>query len=93
MKKCTARYGVWDTAGMHRSFGKWEAKTGWADDIVDNEADEDDYRSDGDVLGDVQDSAVRARRILRSNPSEIPYEEQWETDMDALQPGKVRESC
>ena len=60
--------------------------TNWADDVIEEEADEgEEYRSDGDVLGEV---TGKARRRIPSNPS-IPYEEQWETDMDAFQALKV----
>ena len=43
------------------------------------------YRVDGDVLGEV---TGKARRRLSDDQS-IPYEEQWETNMDAFQALKV----
>ncbi|KAI0659996.1 hypothetical protein C8Q70DRAFT_977330 [Cubamyces menziesii] len=77
MKRRTQRYGV-----TGRSLRRWEVMTNWADDVIEEEADEgEEYRSDGDVLGEV---TGKARRRIPSNPS-IPYEEQWETDMDAFQ--------
>ena len=61
--------------------------TNWADDVIEEEAEEgDEYRSDGDVLGEVTGKA--RRRIPQDNA--IPYEEQWETDIDAYQALKVR---
>ncbi len=60
--------------------------TNWADDVIEEEAEEgDEYRSDGDVLGDV---TGKARRRIPQD-SAIPYEEEWETDMDAYQALKV----
>ncbi|KAI0706677.1 hypothetical protein C8Q76DRAFT_629871 [Earliella scabrosa] len=56
--------------------------TNWADDVIEEEAEEgDEYRSDGDVLGEV---TGKARRKIPNDDS-IPYEEQWQTDMDAYQ--------
>ncbi|KAI0820850.1 hypothetical protein BC628DRAFT_1422525 [Trametes gibbosa] len=56
--------------------------TNWADDIIEEEAeDSEEMRSDGDVLGEV---TGKARRRIPQDAS-IPYEEQWETDMDAYQ--------
>lgn len=61
--------------------------TNWADDVIEEEAEEgEEFRSDGDVLGEVT-GKVR-RRIPQE--SSIPYEEQWETDKDAYQASKVR---
>ncbi|KAI0740004.1 hypothetical protein C8Q80DRAFT_1111397 [Daedaleopsis nitida] len=60
--------------------------TNWADDVIEEEADEgDEYRSDGDVLGEV---TGRAHRRIPEDYS-IPYEEQWETDLDAYQAAKA----
>ncbi len=76
------RYGY-----AERNLRRWEVMTNWADDAIEEEAEEGDgYRSDGDVLGEVT-GKVR-RRIPTDNT--IPYEEQWETDMDAYQALKVR---
>ncbi len=60
--------------------------TNWADDVIEEEAEEgDEYRSDGDVLGEV---TGKARRRIPQDKS-IPYEEQWESDMDTLHGLKV----
>ena len=60
--------------------------TNWADDVIEEEAEEgDEYRSDGDVLGEV---TGKTRRKIPNDDS-IPYEEQWQTDMDAYQALKV----
>ncbi|PIL26820.1 transporter [Ganoderma sinense ZZ0214-1] len=65
-----------------RGMRRWEVMTNWADDVIEEEAEEGDgYRSDGDVLGEV---TGRARRRIPTDNA-IPYEEQWETDMDAYQ--------
>ncbi|KAI0357265.1 hypothetical protein OH77DRAFT_1519667 [Trametes cingulata] len=77
MKRRTQRYGV-----TGRSLRRWEVMTNWADDVIEEEAEEgEEYRSDGDVLGEV---TGKARRRIPQDTS-IPYEEQWETDMDAFQ--------
>ena len=66
--------------------------TGWADDVV-SESEEEDGR-DGDVLGDVRAVNERERegtgRGEEGEDNDIPYEQKWETDLEAYQPGKVR---
>lgn len=90
LKRRTRRYGIPETSELRRTVGTWEIMTGWADDIIEEEAEDDEYRSDGDILGDVQDHSGRSRRRLKAlNPAEMLYEEQWETDMDLFQPGKA----
>ncbi|KAJ7694914.1 hypothetical protein B0H14DRAFT_3043239 [Mycena olivaceomarginata] len=63
--------------------GRWESLTGWADDAIDEEAEEPEERStsDGDILGDV--AALSARRRRPSGTHELPYEDRWELDPDA----------
>lgn len=81
MKRRGQRYGV-----SGRSLRRWEVMTNWADDVIEEEAEEgDEFRSDGDVLGEV---TGKARRRI-PHEYEIPYEEQWETDLDAYQASKV----
>ncbi|KAI0074894.1 WD40 repeat-like protein [Panus rudis PR-1116 ss-1] len=65
--------------------------TGWADDIIEEDPDEgEDYRSAGDILGEVKGSNLRARWKSRSGSDhDIPYEQQWETDIE-LYESKVR---
>ena len=87
MKKRAQRYGV-SSDDMQRSVGRWEIMTGWADEAAEDEDEGDEGRSDGDILGDVQDSNPRRRRRPRPEDG-IPWEEQWETDLEALQPGQV----
>ncbi|KAF9441529.1 WD40 repeat-like protein, partial [Macrolepiota fuliginosa MF-IS2] len=73
-------------AGGGKSVGgKWEVLTGWADEGVEEEGEEDDQvvRSDGDILGDV---SYRRQRTPQRN-GEFPYEHQWETDITAFKPG------
>ncbi|KAI0052794.1 WD40 repeat-like protein [Auriscalpium vulgare] len=67
--------------------GRWEFLTGWGDDIVDDDHDEDEVLpSDGDILGEVKGSARRRRRSNTADGS-IPFGERWETDVDAFIPG------
>lgn len=84
MKKRRLKAG---TEQMRRD-GRWEIMTGWADDAIDEEAEdgEDRPQSDGDILGEVTANASRRRR---TNSKTIPYEHQWETDLAAFKPGKV----
>ena len=76
---------------IRRSSTRWELITGWGDEIVDDSLDEDkDIRSDGDILGEVKGSS--RRRGLSSaaaSPRFIPFEHQWEGDIDTFRPGKV----
>ena len=89
MKQRMQRYGVWED-GMRRSVGQWEIMTGWADEVEEDEnEDAEEMRSDGDILGEVQDSSGRRRRRRPRPEDGIPYEEQWETDVDAFQPGQA----
>jgi len=74
----------------HRVAGNWEVMTGWADEFIDEEAEEGDERlgSDGDILGDVSPSGSRRKWPGRTNPM-MPSDDQWETDLDTLRPGNV----
>ncbi|KAL4250924.1 WD repeat WDR48 family protein [Abortiporus biennis] len=85
MKKRSQKYGV-NPSTLHRSIGRWEILTGWADDIIEEDLDEEDLRSDGDILGDVTTS--RRRRKAGIDHS-IPYEQQWETDLEYFEDGKI----
>ncbi|KAH8995974.1 WD40 repeat-like protein [Lactarius akahatsu] len=73
-----------------RRSTRWELITGWGDEVVDDTLDEDkDLRSDGDILGEVKGSS--RRRGLSStatSPGFIPFEHQWEGDIDAFRPGR-----
>ncbi|KAH9931751.1 hypothetical protein B0H21DRAFT_699788 [Amylocystis lapponica] len=61
--------------------------TNWSDDVIEEEMDEgEEVRSDGDVLGEV---TGRVRRRAVGIDQAIPYEEQWETDMDAFEARKA----
>ncbi len=65
---------------------KWEVLTGWADDVIEEEAeDEDRIPSDGDILGEVNH---RRQRTIRRAPEAL-YEEHWETDITAFKPRTV----
>ncbi|KAJ7252791.1 hypothetical protein B0H12DRAFT_1233874 [Mycena haematopus] len=59
--------------------GRWETLTGWADDAIDEEAEDAEERaaSDGDILGEV------AARRRRPGTRSLGYEEQWELDGDS----------
>ena len=75
---------------MRRSVGQWEIMTGWADEVEEDEhEDAEEVRSDGDILGEVQDSSGRRRRRRPRPEDGIPHEEQWETDLEAFQPGQA----
>lgn len=85
MKRRSQRYGV-TTNAMQRNIGRWEIMTGW-NDIIEEDPDEgEEPIRDGDVLGEVKGAGARGRR--RVDPS-IPFEHQWETDIDAFEEGKV----
>lgn len=61
--------------------------TNWADDIIEEETDDgEDFRSDGDVLGEV---TGRVKRRVVGVQQSIPLEEQWEADVEALEARKV----
>jgi hypothetical protein len=93
MKKRKVKFGALPDS-LHRSFGRWEIVTGWTDDVIDEEAeDAADERmgSDGDVLGDVSLAASLKKKRLTRRTS-VPFEHEWETDLDAFKPGTVR-SC
>lgn len=64
---------------------RWEVMTGWSADELEEDQDDVDERpgTDGDVLGDV---TVR-RRSYRIR--KVPYELQWESDLDAFKLGEV----
>lgn len=84
MKRRVHRYGVPHSGGDAR---RWEIMTNWADDIIEEEADEnEEVRSDGDVLGEV---TGKVRRKAASVRQAIPFEEQWETDLEAFETCKV----
>lgn len=87
MKKRNVRQDSQDE--LRRSHGRWEIMTGWADDRIDEEGeDADDFKqSDGDILGDVTGST---RKRQRAKTNSIAYEDQWETDLTAFKPGKVK---
>lgn len=90
MKRREQKYGA-PSRSMRRGQGRWEIMTGWTDDIIEEDLEEtDEYRSAGDILGDVKGSDRRGR--FRSNSvrdQSIPFEQQWETDMDLYEAGKV----
>ncbi|KAI0347571.1 WD40 repeat-like protein [Trametopsis cervina] len=89
LKRRSRRYGLSDNQPLRRPVGRWEIMTGWAEDIIEEDGEDDEYRSDGDILGDVQGNGVRGRRRQPTNINEIPYEDQWEVDAGLLQPGKM----
>lgn len=76
-----------DAGDFRRGVGRWELMTGWGDDVIAEEAEDADDRptSDGDVLGEVTAFASRRRRQSQSS---LPYEQQWETDLDLCKPGQ-----
>nr|GAT43609.1 predicted protein [Mycena chlorophos] len=75
-----------------RLRGRWETLTGWADDTIDEEAEEADERPtlDGDILGDVAASISRRRP---SGAREVPFEDEWELDPDVPPPASAFRQC
>ncbi|KAG1750625.1 uncharacterized protein EDB91DRAFT_1108492 [Suillus paluster] len=63
---------------------RWEMLTGMGDETLPEEAEEDERR-DGDVLGDVKEGG--GRRPRGSATDQLPYELQWQLDVDALASG------
>ena len=74
------------------SSSRWELLTGWVDPIVDDIPGEDqELRSDGDILGEVRGSSRRrAMSGAAATGGSIPFEHEWEPDVDAFRPGQVR---
>jgi WD repeat-containing protein 48 len=74
------------------SSTRWELVTGWIDPITDDLPEEDeDMRSDGDILGEVRGSAKRRKLSSAAATSgSIPLDHMWELDVDAFRPGQVR---
>ncbi|KAJ4467946.1 hypothetical protein C8J55DRAFT_438077 [Lentinula edodes] len=71
-----------ENEGRHR----WEAMTGWEDDATDSE--EEYYpTSSGDILGTVVGTVDRRKRATRKG-SVLPYEQQWEMDVESFQAGQ-----
>lgn len=62
---------------------RWEILTGMSDESLEDEVDEDGRR-DGDVLGDVKE------RRRGGTTDQLPYELQWQLDIDSLTSGSVR---
>jgi len=76
-----------DIGNNRKNGAKWEALTGWGDDVIDVETDDDERpTSDGDVLGEV----TNKRRRATTASGELPYERQWETDLSNFETGTVR---
>lgn len=65
---------------------KWEAMTGWEDDATDSE--EEYYpTSSGDILGTVVGNVERRKRATMKG-SVLPYEQQWEMDVESFRAGQ-----
>jgi WD repeat-containing protein 48 len=73
--------------------GRWEMITGWGNDVIDEENEEDvddgltNFGSDGDVLGDVTEAVKKRKGLSASDP--LLHEQLWEIDTDSLESGKV----
>lgn len=70
---------------MPKAKDHWETLTGWADDDVIEEEDEE-RGPDGDVLGEVVSTVLKKQRSM-SLGFDLPIEHQWETDMSSFTPG------
>ena len=69
---------------------RWEAMTGWEDDVLDEDLEDGEERViDGDVLGDVTENLHRRRQRARSKAGEIPFELEWELDLSIFRAGTV----
>lgn len=79
------RYGYAGEGGR-RLGGQWEMMTGWADDAIDEEDEEEESVMDGDVLGEV--TGGRKRRGSKVDDP-LPFEQHWEADFDSQQKLKV----
>ncbi|THU80037.1 WD40 repeat-like protein [Dendrothele bispora CBS 962.96] len=62
---------------------QWEMITGWGD-VMDEDEEEERGISDGDVLGEVTGTAAKKQKSVNG----LPYEQQWETDLESFQPGQ-----
>lgn len=70
----------------HRKRAKWEVLTGWGDDALEEESDDEQRpTTDGDILGDVTNKRKREETV----GAELPYERRWEMDPAAFKPGTV----
>ncbi|KAI9461530.1 hypothetical protein F5148DRAFT_1214939 [Russula earlei] len=76
--------------GMRQSGTRWELVTGWVDPVTDDPPDEDEeIRSDGDILGDVKGSSRRrALSSATATSGSTAMEYQWEPDVDSFRPGQ-----
>ncbi|KAF8493727.1 WD40 repeat-like protein [Russula emetica] len=81
---------VYNDHVTRHSSSRWELLTGWVDPVVDDVPSEDqELRSDGDILGDVRGSSRRRRMSGAAATSGcVPFEHQWEPDVDAFRPGQ-----
>ncbi|KAJ3802993.1 hypothetical protein GGU11DRAFT_849688, partial [Lentinula aff. detonsa] len=71
----------------HERKSSWEAMTGWADDGMDSEEEDFPITSSGDILGTVVGTVDRRKKATK-NGSPLPYEHQWETNLDVFRPGQ-----
>lgn len=88
LRQRSRRYG-YAGEGARRLGGQWEIMTGWGDEVLDEEDEEDEVALDGDILGEV--SGARRRRGSRVDDP-IPYEQRWEADFESQQRPKVSNS-
>lgn len=65
----------------HAQAARWERLTGMADDTLVAMETEEDSR-DGDILGDVKESSGKWKDRNEARDG-LPYEHQWELDLDA----------
>ncbi|KAI6099883.1 hypothetical protein EDD16DRAFT_1764042 [Pisolithus croceorrhizus] len=70
-------------AQPHRHPNRWERLTSMDDETWDDNAEEEEERRDGDILGDVKESGARRWKDKSNKGGEVPYEHQWELDVDA----------
>ncbi|KAI6005914.1 hypothetical protein EDD15DRAFT_2154574 [Pisolithus albus] len=71
-------------AQPHRHPNRWERLTSMGDESWDDNAEEEEEeRRDGDILGDVKESGARRWKDKNHKGGDLPYEHQWEFDVDA----------
>lgn len=100
MKPRASRYGAraaFARGNTSSRVGRWDVLTRDEDDEnAIYEEDDDDHwphTSDGDVLGDVPNSAGGRGRHYFVDGDEIPFEQKWEFDLAEYEPGQVWFIC
>ena len=91
LRRRTYRSGAY---AVDRAGRRWERLTRDEEDgdaiYEEDDSDEEEWpTSDGDIIGDVKESGRRHGAKYWARPSDIPFEEQWETDLDLFDEKQV----